>query len=335
MTSKKPIASLSLDLDNQWSYLKIHGSHGWEHFPSYLDVVVPRVLEFLAKRSLWATFFVVGQDASLEKNSAALKAISAAGHEIGNHSFSHEPWFQLYTREKIENEIAAAEEHITQVTGQRPVGFRGPGFSLSDTTLEVLERRGYLYDASTLPTFFGPLARIYYFLNAQLSAEERKQRRSLFGSLRDGWRPLKPYRWRGKDGLLEIPVTTMPFLRAPTHMSYVLYLSLFSRAVALAYFRSALALCRLTGVSPSLLLHPLDFLGRDDNVGLEFFPAMRICSEQKLSLLSDALKTYSEEFCVTTVGEHARHFAGTADPIIVGRYTSQSVPSLHSGSFDR
>jgi peptidoglycan-N-acetylglucosamine deacetylase len=330
MTSSKPIASLSLDLDNQWSYLKIHGSPGWEDFPSYFDVIVPRALEFLAQRDLRATFFVVGQDAALSKNSAALKAISAAGHEIGNHSFSHEPWFQFYTREKIEEEIATAEEHIMQVAGQRPVGFRGPGFSLSDTTLEVLARRGYLYDASTLPTFFGPLARIYYFLHSNLGGEELRQRRSLFGSLRDGWRPLKPYRWQGKDGLLEIPVTTMPFLRSPMHMSYILYLSIFSSTLALEYFRKALALCRLTGVAPSLLLHPLDFLGRDDHVGLEFFPAMSLSSRQKLSLLGEALRSYAEEFRVTTVGEHARCVAETADPVIVRSYAAHSAPSLGS-----
>ena len=31
------------------------------------------------------------------KNRAALRAIAAAGHEIGNHSFRHEPWLHLYT----------------------------------------------------------------------------------------------------------------------------------------------------------------------------------------------------------------------------------------------
>ena len=93
MKSEKTIASLSLDLDNKWSYLKTHGDPGWESFPSYLDTLVPRVLQFLSQRNLKITFFVVGQDAALEKNHTALKAIAAAGHEIGNHSFSHEPWF--------------------------------------------------------------------------------------------------------------------------------------------------------------------------------------------------------------------------------------------------
>ena len=39
---RRPIASLSLDLDNKWSYMKTHGDQGWEAFPSYLDAVVPR-----------------------------------------------------------------------------------------------------------------------------------------------------------------------------------------------------------------------------------------------------------------------------------------------------
>ena len=66
--SQKPIASLSLDLDNQWSYMKTHGDAGWEAFPSYLDVVIPRFLEFLQARDLTITVFIVGQDAALQKN---------------------------------------------------------------------------------------------------------------------------------------------------------------------------------------------------------------------------------------------------------------------------
>ncbi|TMA83344.1 MAG: polysaccharide deacetylase, partial [Deltaproteobacteria bacterium] len=85
MTTEKPIASLSLDLDNKWSYLKTHGDPGWERLPSYLDVVVPRVLDFLESRNLTITVFIVGQDAALDKNRELLRAI-AARHEIGNHS---------------------------------------------------------------------------------------------------------------------------------------------------------------------------------------------------------------------------------------------------------
>ena len=68
MENTKSHASLSLDLDHQWSYMKTHGDPGWESFPSYLDTAVPRILYFLAERNLKITFFFVGQDAALEKN---------------------------------------------------------------------------------------------------------------------------------------------------------------------------------------------------------------------------------------------------------------------------
>jgi len=299
------IASLSFDLDNQWSYLKTHGDSGWQTFPSYLDIVVPRVLEFLAKRRLRITFFIVGQDAALGKNRRSIQAISDAGHEIANHSFSHEPWLHAYDRQRLEAEITRAEVHITAVTGQRPVGFRGPGFSFSEATIDVLEARGYVYDASTFPTFLGPMARFYYLLHSNLAGKELDDRKLLFGSLRDGLRPLAPYRWRSSAGLLEIPVTTLPVLRSPIHLSYILFLSGFSSTLALAYFRCALRLCRLADLSPSLLLHPLDFLGIDDNVGLRFFPAMQLPSSQKIKVVDEALRLYCEEFDVVPVLAHA------------------------------
>lgn len=324
MPADKTVASLSLDLDNQWSYMKTHGDQGWEKFPSYLDTLVPRVLDFLTERNLKITFFVVGQDAALEKNHAPLKAISAAGHEIGNHSFSHEPWLHLYSESEIENEIAGTEDLLMQVTGQRPVGFRGPGYSLSNATLEILAERNYLYDASTLPTFIGPLARLYYFLKSDLNSSDLKKRAALFGSVRDGWRPLKPYRWGNADGLLEIPVTTMPFTRAPIHMSYVLYLSAFSAALAMGYFRAALRACQLTGVAPSLLLHPLDFLGREDQLGMDFFPGMRLGVDYKLKIVGAALETFCERFRVVRMKEHAAHVIGTSTTSEVRQYNGGS-----------
>lgn len=309
----RPLASLSLDLDNKWSYLKTHGDPGWDKFPTYLDIVVPRFLNALRERRLKITVFVVGQDAALAENRDALASLSAAGHEIGNHSFHHEPWLHLYEPAQVEQELARAEEHIAAATGALPRGFRGPGFSLSPATLDVLVRRGYLYDASTFPTFLGPLARAYYFLTARLSDQQKQERKLLFGTLSEGLRPLKPYYWQLPAGqLLEIPVTTMPFCRAPFHVSYLLYLRQFSRAAALAYFRTALAACRMGGVSPSLLLHPLDFLGADDDGDLAFFPAMGLPAREKVQFVCEVLDLYSHGFDVVPMCEHAAAAANTS-----------------------
>ena len=301
-----PLASLSLDLDNKWSYLKTHGDKGWASYPTYLPTVVPRILDFCSQRDLTITVFVVGKDADDPRNGEALNAIAQAGHELGNHSYHHEPWLHLYSRSQVIDEITMAEESIELVTGRKPVGFRGPGFSVSRDVLRVLQSRHYLYDASTLPTFLGPLAKAYYFMTAKLSAEEKAKRKLLFGRFREGFRPVSPYTWDLPEGeLLEIPVTTMPILRTPIHASYLLYLSQFSRRLARTYFRLALFLCRQAQVAPSLLLHPLDFLGGDDDSDLDFFPAMRLPGSRKRELVAEFVEMFCKHFHAVTMQEHA------------------------------
>lgn len=300
-------ASLSLDLDNQWSYMKTRGDERWKTLPSYLHYVVPRFLQILAERDQKITVFIVGQDAAIREHHEVLRSIADAGHEVGNHSFKHEPWLHLYTPAEIEKEIATAEEAIEEATGVRTQGFRGPGFSVSDAVLRTLAARGYNYDCSTFPTFLGPLARAYYFFTAKLSKEQQDVRNQLFGTLRDGLRPIKPYSWMiGERPLVEIPVTTMPGLRIPIHLSYILYLATYSRAVALAYCRTALAMCAATGVGPSMLLHPLDFVGKGEAEPLAFFPAMGMAVEEKLFIASKVIDMLRSRFDVVPVGEHAR-----------------------------
>ena len=307
-------ASLSLDLDNQWSYMKTHGDSGWESHPSYLDAVVPRILEFLAARGLTISFFIVGQDAALEKNRAALRAIAAAGHEIGNHSFRHEPWLHLYTEAELDQELRQAEDAIESATGVRPRGFRGPGFSLSQGTLETLLRRGYQYDATVFPNLLNPLARAYLFSTSKLTAEEKKQRSALFGTWKDAFRPVRPFQWSLKGGrLLEIPVTTLPGLKVPMHLSYLIYLAKFSRVAARAYFRFALGACRLTGTHPSILLHPLDFMGHEDCPALAFFPGMDLARDRKLEIMGELFDILVARHEIVTMGEHARRAGAARD----------------------
>lgn len=315
MKRSKPIACLSFDADNQWSYMKTHGDPGWETFPSYLDLAIPRVLKLLKDQNLTITFFIVGQDAALEKNYPAIKMVSDAGHEIGNHTFNHEQWPHLYSDQQIEEDIVSAEEHLEKLTGQRPIGFRGPGYCLSKTTLKILKNRGYLYDASTFPTFIGPLARKYYFLSTKLTPEQMVQREFLFGNFSDGFKPIRPYYWTVSKGdhpeaLFEIPLTTMPILKIPFHVSYLLYIYSISPFLAEYYFQLALQLCKLFKIHPSLLIHPLDFMGWEDVKGLGFFPAMNISRDKKIQFVSRIVQLYARQFTVVSLAEYAHQLGG-------------------------
>jgi peptidoglycan-N-acetylglucosamine deacetylase len=301
------LASISLDLDNKWSYMKTHGDVGWESFPTYLPMVVPRMLEMLDALQIKITFFVVGQDAELEVNRQPLAALAARQHEIANHSFHHEPWLHLYTREQLVEEFERSEASIRAATGVQTVGFRGPGFSYNQSVLEVLSQRGYRYDASTFPTFLGPIARAYYLLHSRLTKADRTQRKALFGSARAGFMSLRPYRWTSLGSrMIEIPVTTLPWLKIPVHFSYVMYLATFSPFLARIYFHNALRFCKMNRVEPSLLLHPLDFLGSDDLPDMSYFPGMAIKSDKKLTLLREFLASVAQRFDVVTMLAHAQ-----------------------------
>ena len=305
MTNEKPKASLSLDLDNQWSYMKTHGDEAWKDYPTYLDWAVPRILEFLDQRDLKITFFIVGQDALIDANRPALRAIADAGHEIGNHSFHHEPWLHLYSVEELNEEMQKAEDAIESATGVRPVGFRGPGFSLSPATLSVLHERGYQYDATVFPNLLNPLARAYFFATSSLTDEEKEQRKELFGTWRDALRPVTPFKWKiGDQALPELPVTTMPLFKTPIHLSYIIYAAKFSRSLAMFYFHFALTLCRLTKTAPSILLHPLDFIGPEDVESLAFFPGMDRSAEEKMAIVDKTIVAMRKHYELVTVREH-------------------------------
>jgi peptidoglycan-N-acetylglucosamine deacetylase len=304
--ANKPVAGISLDLDNQWSYMKIHGDEGWDKYPSYFDIFVPHILNVLDKLELKITFFIVGKDTESEENCKYLKMITDRGHEVGNHSYHHESWLQTYSYEKIEKEIKEAEEAIEKATGKRTTGFRGPGFSWSIDLLKVLKSRGYHYDASTLPTYLGPLARMYYFWKSDLSREEKKARKELFGKFSEGYRKLKPYNWDLGEGmkLLEVPVTTMPFFKFPFHLSYLIYLGNISSPLMKLYLNTAIFLCKLTRTPISFLLHPLDLIGGDQLKELAFFPGMNVSSEQKVKVFMNVIETLKKHYSMRNMDEY-------------------------------
>jgi hypothetical protein len=306
MTKNKPIAGISLDLDNQWSYMKIHGDEGWDQYPSYFDIFIPHILNVLDELDLKITFFIVGKDTENENNRKYLRMIAERGHEVGNHSYHHESWLQTYSYDRIENEIRNAEKAIQDVTGLKPIGFRGPGFSWSKDLLKVLESLGYLYDASTLPTYLGPLARAYYFWKSDLTKEEKRSRKELFGKFSEGFRKLKPYQWDLGEGkqITEIPVTTMPIFKLPFHLSYLIYIGNIAMPLMKFYLNIALFLCKITRTPISFLLHPLDLIGGDQIMQLAFFPGMNVNSKRKVEIFKVVIDTLNRQYKVVNMSTH-------------------------------
>lgn len=87
--------------------------------PQYTDTV----LDILARHGIKATFFVTGSE--VEKNLAEASRIAAAGHELGNHSYSHARMiFKLPATVKDEIEKTDAAIRNAGYNGQ--IHFRPP-----------------------------------------------------------------------------------------------------------------------------------------------------------------------------------------------------------------
>jgi peptidoglycan/xylan/chitin deacetylase (PgdA/CDA1 family) len=83
----------------------------------------PRLLELLHRHNAKATFFVCGHNAA--RLPRVLQQISAAGHEIGNHTWSH-PRFDFASKSTMLEELTRTQDLIASLTGSPPRLFRAP-----------------------------------------------------------------------------------------------------------------------------------------------------------------------------------------------------------------
>ncbi len=165
-------------------------------------------------------------------------------------------------------------------------------------------------------------------MTARIDRAERTRRAALFGRWRDGFRQLKPYFWQTScRPLLEIPVSTIPVVRTPFHLSYLIWLAGYSDRLARSYLNLALTLCRVFGVAPSFLLHPLDFLELAEAPELSFFPGMQLSLQRKLDFASYVLGQISAQYRVVTLAQYAAS-ALPAESAAAREYDTPIGPSI-------
>jgi peptidoglycan/xylan/chitin deacetylase (PgdA/CDA1 family) len=85
--------------------------------------VTEEVLEVLEREAVPATFFMVGKYVKRYRDTAL--AVARAGHEIGNHTYSHLKLHRMGPRRAAE-EIRRGHETIAELTGVIPRSFRAP-----------------------------------------------------------------------------------------------------------------------------------------------------------------------------------------------------------------
>jgi hypothetical protein len=277
------ICSVSVDLDGLGCYAAIHGLSSGS-LPERAAQAVPvvalaRLCELFASLRLPATFFAIGRELEIPGSVPALKAAAAAGHEIASHSHAHDYALARGEEPQIQADLARAEQAIAAATGSVPRGFRAPGYTLSESLLDAVRARGYLYDSSVLPS--PP----YYAAKAiamAVYAMRGRRSRSILGGARQWFARRTPH-WR--DGVRELPIATVPVLRAPVIGTSVLALR--DRAAA-AFARAGSAAGHL-----NLELHGIDALDASDATPelAAAQPGLRLAASEKLRRLRVLLES--------------------------------------------
>ncbi len=113
-----------------------------------------RILRLLDRFGIPATFFVTGHTADTYPDS--VRAIAAAGHEIGHHGYLHENPAALASKEEERAVLERGFAALDRAAGVRPVGYRSPAWDNSPHTVELLLDAGFSYESSLMGKDFEP-----------------------------------------------------------------------------------------------------------------------------------------------------------------------------------
>jgi peptidoglycan-N-acetylglucosamine deacetylase len=212
-----PATLVSVDLDDLECYHAIHGlpRPRAEVEGVGLERWLPRFLELFARTGVHATFFVIGRDLARDlggrgAGAELLRQALAAGHELGNHGFSHAyelvRWPAVRQREDLE-----ACGVLLRGLGAEVWGFRAPGYTHDTGLLRQVVALGHRYDSSSLPSPPYYAAKLAAMGRMALRGERSS---SLVRGMSSFLGPRLPY-WREDVGLWELPMSVAPVTRVP------------------------------------------------------------------------------------------------------------------------
>lgn len=141
---------LSFDVDNETIWLRNGDTNvgGLSQGQYGARVGLPRIVNLLDQYRVPASFF--GPALSFTLAPEQIELIQSSGrHEIGIHGWIHERNANLPADEE-ERLLRLAVDRMTELTGERPLGYRAPSWNFSDATLDILREMGFLYDSSLM-----------------------------------------------------------------------------------------------------------------------------------------------------------------------------------------
>jgi len=225
---EKPLAVVHVDVDCLWAIKQDLGQVINRNDCITYGEAIPQFLEIFDKENIKATFFAIGDDAKRNIGADMIQQMAAKGHEIANHTMNHRTDFTRITLHEMSKEIIECDTILSQVTNTNLIGFRSPGYFLTESLVNTLIQLGYRYDTSCLPTILLPLMNLGHLF---LSGFNKTNKR--LGRMKDVFRGLKPYYLNStgikstiatSNNILEIPISVIPNIRFPFHSTMVFLL---------------------------------------------------------------------------------------------------------------
>lgn len=210
------ILSVSIDLDPLWCYREIYGlEHSEEDRAAdpVTRVATRRFCELADSLGFFGTLFVVGRELQDSSASTEVGQAHAWGHEVANHTFSHRYDLSKSGAEVIQGEIVRGAQAVEAACGEKPQGFRAPGYLLGPCILAQATAAGAVYDSSVLPS---PVYQGVKAAAVSLLGLLGRPTGAILGDPREALSPRRPYRpdpsrpWkRGAGPLLELPISSV------------------------------------------------------------------------------------------------------------------------------
>jgi len=223
------------------------------------------ILEVFEEYGVVSTFFIVGE--IVKSFPEAIEEIHNFGHEIASHGYSH-----VQLTEMNKNDFEKTEKMnmdlLAKITGERPKGFRAPMFGINEEVINSLERIGYAYDSSVIPSikipgWFGfPDAPLHPYHPSRKNISQVCEQRSFY----------------------EVPLAVFPFPRLPACGGW------FLRNIGVTYIKTGIKYLLSKKYPVILYIHLQDLSLIRPKVDGVPFHGFRNCGKYALRGIENILK---------------------------------------------
>ena len=179
--------AITIDVETDWGGRLSVGAGNSQG----IEEGIPYLLHLLDELKIKATFFIAGE--VVAEYADIICDIVERGHEIASHGFKHNVNYSTMSKKEISEQITRSKKILVDELNVTPIGFRAPQCRTNDYLFDGLSDLGFKYDSSMVR---GILPTRYNNLDI----------------------PSEPFI---KNNLLEMPISTMPYLKVPMGLLWI------------------------------------------------------------------------------------------------------------------